>query len=284
MELLGHDALDHVALILAQQAVVDEDARQLVADRALQQRRRDGAVHAAGERQQHLAAADSAAAVLHGLLQIRRHRPLRGEAADLIQKVFQDVGAVDRVQHLGVELHAIELLLLALHRRVGAARGGADDLEPGAERADLHAVAHPIDCLFGHAVEERGVAAMGQLDLAVFARLGAAALAAQQVDHQLQPVADAEHRHTQLENRGIDHRRALFKHGGGAAGEDQRVRREGADLVHRHAVGLNLAVDAAFTDAAGDQQVILPAEVQNQNFFHLRYPPGSECGARWPRR
>ena len=52
------------------------------------------------------------------------------------------------------------------------------------------------------------------------------------------------------------------------------VRREGADLVHRHAVGLNLAVDAALTDAAGDQQVILPAEVQNQNFFHLSRPPG----------
>ena len=42
-------ALDLLGLALAQQAVVDEDAGELVADRALHERRRDRGVDAAGE-------------------------------------------------------------------------------------------------------------------------------------------------------------------------------------------------------------------------------------------
>ena len=47
-------------LVLAQQAVIDEDAGQLLADRARDQRRRDGRIDAAGERADHLVAADIA--------------------------------------------------------------------------------------------------------------------------------------------------------------------------------------------------------------------------------
>ena len=58
---------DLVALVLAQQTVVDEDAGELIADGLGQQRRRNGGVHAAGKRQQHLAVADLGADVLNGL-------------------------------------------------------------------------------------------------------------------------------------------------------------------------------------------------------------------------
>ena len=45
--------LDLLALVLAQQAVVDEDADQLVADRFVHERRRDGRVDSAGEPADH---------------------------------------------------------------------------------------------------------------------------------------------------------------------------------------------------------------------------------------
>ena len=47
-----------VALAEAQQAVIDEHAGELVADRAMQQRGDDGGIDAAGQAEQHLVAAD----------------------------------------------------------------------------------------------------------------------------------------------------------------------------------------------------------------------------------
>ena len=52
MEVAAEGLDDLLGLVLAQQAVVDEDARQLVADRLVDEQRRDGRVDAAGERAQ----------------------------------------------------------------------------------------------------------------------------------------------------------------------------------------------------------------------------------------
>ncbi len=49
---------DLLRLVLAQQAVVDEDARELVADRLVHEERSDGRVDPAGERAQHALRAD----------------------------------------------------------------------------------------------------------------------------------------------------------------------------------------------------------------------------------
>ena len=114
---------------------------------------------------------------------------------------------------------------------------------------------------------------MGQLDLAVLAGLGLAALTAQQVHHQLLAVADAQHGDAHLKQGLVHHGGVGLEHGGRAAGEDKGVRPEGADLLRGGAEGLDLAVHAALADAAGHQQVVLAAEVQNQNLLHISYPP-----------
>ena len=180
-----------------------------------------------------------------------------------------------------MELHAVELLVGALHRCVKAALSGADDLEAGRQALHLDAVAHPVDGLLRHIVKQRRFL-VGQLHLAVFAGLCLAALAAQQVHHQLLAIADAQHGDAHLEQCLVHHGGVGLEHGGGAAGEDQRVRREGADVLHAQAIGLDLAVYAALADAPRHQQVILPAEVQNQDLFHVSYPPGN--GSRRHRR
>ena len=251
-----------VALVLAQQAVVHKDARQLTAHRPLQQRGGHGAVHAAGQSQQHPAIADLLPALGHSLLQIGRHGPLRPEAADLIQKVLQNLAAILGMHHLRVELHAVELLFQALDRRMAAALGGGDDLEAGGQVLHLHPVAHPVHSRLRHAVKQRGIR-MGQLRLAIFPGVGLAALAAQQVHHQLQTVADAQHRHAHRQHLRVDHGSTLVEHRGRAAGENDGVRSKGTDLIHGHAEGLDLAVYAALTDAASHQQVVLAAEIQH---------------------
>ena len=109
---------------------------------------------------------------------------------------------------------------------------------------------------------------MGQLRLAIFPGLAAAAGAAQQVDHQLLTVADAQHRDAHGEQGGVHHGGIGLEHRGRAAGKNQRVRLEGADIIHGFTPGTDLAVYAALADAAGDQQVILAAEIKNKYLLH----------------
>ena len=75
---LAHDLL---ALALAHQPVIDEDAGQLIADRAVHEQRGDGAVDAAGETAEHLLVADLGADQLDLLLDHRGGRPRAGGAA-----------------------------------------------------------------------------------------------------------------------------------------------------------------------------------------------------------
>ena len=102
---------------------------------------------------------------------------------------------------------------------------------------------------------------MGQLYLAVLTGLGPAALAAQQMDHQLLTVADAQHGDAHREQGGIHHGSIWLEHRG--AGENESVRLEGPDILHRLPPRADLAVYAAFTDTASHQQIILAAEVQH---------------------
>ena len=120
--------------------------------------------------------------------------------------------------------------------------------------------------------------------LAILADLGSAAGAAELMDHQLLAVADAEDGQTQLENGVVERGGVRLKHRRGTAGEDDGGGVKGADVVHRHGVGLDLTVDAAFTHAARDEQIVLPAEIQYQYLFHLSRPHGRECRSRLPAR
>ena len=53
---MAAEQIDHLArLVLAQQAMIDEDAGELIADRLVDQQRRDGRVDAAGEPADHAA-------------------------------------------------------------------------------------------------------------------------------------------------------------------------------------------------------------------------------------
>ena len=75
------ERLDHLRrLVLAQQAVVDEDAGELVADRLVDEQRGDRRVDAAGERAEHALAADLRADPLDLLLDHGRRRPGRRRA------------------------------------------------------------------------------------------------------------------------------------------------------------------------------------------------------------
>ena len=127
---------DLLGLVLAQQAVVDEHARQLVADRAVHEQRRDGRVDAAGERADDALVAD----LLRGCARpARRSRAApstwRAPGRRRKRKFLQHVRAARRVHDLGVELHGVEPALGVLHRRDRRARRRGRDAEARRARA-----------------------------------------------------------------------------------------------------------------------------------------------------
>ena len=113
------------ASFMPHQAVVDEDAGQPVADRLVDEQRRDRGVDAAGEAADDAALADLGPDLLDLLVDHRLRRPLLLAAGDVAEEAGQDLGPVGRVDDLGVELDAVEAALghLAGGDRRARARG-----------------------------------------------------------------------------------------------------------------------------------------------------------------
>ena len=100
-----------VALVLAHQAVVDEDAGELVAHRRVGEQRRDRGVDAARQPADHLAVADLLADARDLLLDHRGGAPGHVAAADVAQEGLEDLRAVGGVDDLGVELDPVQAAL-----------------------------------------------------------------------------------------------------------------------------------------------------------------------------
>ena len=132
-----------LAFARPQQSVVDEHARQSVADGTIHQGGGDRGVDAAGEPADRVTVADLGAYLFDEDVGDIGGGPGRGDAGDVVQEAAEHLLAVRRVQHLGVVLDTGEAALRVLERRNRRARTGAGDLEPVRGIGDCVAVAHP---------------------------------------------------------------------------------------------------------------------------------------------
>ncbi len=256
-------------LALAQQPVVDEDTRELVADRLVDEQRRHRRVDAARERAEDPLVPDLGANTLDLLLDHRRRRPRRRNAGHVVEEVLQDRLAVRRVDDLGMELDAVAPLLAILergHRRVlgrrhdAGARGGLDDRV---------AVRHP-GRLVGRQRREQRALTRAQGDLPVLAGSGLVDAPAELERKQLRSVTDAERGDAEVEDRrvelgsavGVDRRRPTR--------EDQRCGIAPADLGRRRPMGDELRVDARLAYPTCDELRVLAAEVDDEDRPFLR--------------
>ena len=174
-------ALDLLGLALAQQPVVDEDAGQPVADRALHERpRRPPSRRRRRARRSRAVSPICSRIALDLLLDDVDHRPGRPAAGDVEQEVLEHLLAVLGVQHLGVPLHAGETRGRRPRRpRPGVAAVEASTSKPaGAAATESPWLIH-TRCSAGHAGEQR--AGVGDLDgrAAVLREAGACDLAAE---------------------------------------------------------------------------------------------------------
>src|SRR5690606_5510562 len=93
-EMLAEHGHHLIALAEAQQAMIDEHADELIADRRMEQRRDDGRVDAARERKQHAVAADLRADPLDVIRDDVSRGPRRRAAADVADEAREDLEAV----------------------------------------------------------------------------------------------------------------------------------------------------------------------------------------------
>ena len=144
---------DLLSLARPQQAGIDEDAGQLVADRLVQQRRRDRGIDPAGEAAHDVTPSDLTADLVDRLAAEQRHRPVAAAARHLVREVAQQLTALRRVDDLGMEQHAVKpALVIGNRRRSGAASLAATVRNPGGNASTrspwlIHTCSRPP---FGH--------------------------------------------------------------------------------------------------------------------------------------
>ena len=191
VEVAAEGAFDLLAFVFPHEAMVHEDACELVAHRFVGEQRGYRGIDAPGQAAHHALASHLLADAFDGVFDDGDRRPRRGDIADLVEKVLEDVLAVRRVLDLGMELHAVQpagRVFHGGHRHVGA---GGRNGEPFGDLRHRVAVAHPAGQFYRHAVEERRLFGDGEWPPAVLGRLETGNSPAAHLGHELQAVADA---------------------------------------------------------------------------------------------
>ena len=259
---------DLLRLAQPQQAVIDEDAGQLVPDRLMDQNRRHRGVDAARQAADHLLVAHLFADLADRLFAIGAHRPVAFETGQF-HEILIEFRALGGVMHLRMELHGKETARGIGGDGEGGVGGGAIDLEPRRDGRDVVAVAHPdLFAPVGEPAVEDGKPRIGGRDKGA-AEFGSAVaafdLAAEAMHHHLLAIADAEDRDAHVEDARRRHRRAFGKDRSRTAGEDHGLGGKGAEEGVVHLVErVDLAIDVQLAQAARDQLRHLAAEVDDE--------------------
>ncbi len=185
-------------------------------------------------------------------------------------------------------LHAIQLAFVVLEGCDGGTLARGSDLHPGRRLGDRVTMGHPDGLLGCLAVEQsRGDVRDEGLGRAVLAETGLRDRAPECLDHRLEPVTHAEHRHPRRQQRDVQRRCAIGIDRCRTAREHDRGRVLGQHLGRGHGVRDDLAIDVGLAHPAGDQLGVLRPEVDDKNRsggqLGERFSHGATLPAR-PRR
>ncbi len=240
----------------------------------MDQRRCHAAVDTAGKTENHFIAADLLANRFDRLRNIVRHIPVRFAAADLVHKPSEDCLTLQGMRDFRMKLHTVKFALFVGHCRNRTIVRRRHQLEAGRHLDHFVAVAHPY---LQHAVsfgrhevidtrKERRMTACTHFGIAEFPNVADLNLAAQLLGHHLHAIADAEHRHANVEYRLRCTRRIAFGHRVGAAGKNDAGRTIVANEFIRYIVRIDFGKHTGFAHAARNQLGNLGTEIENEYF------------------
>ncbi len=145
---------DLLGLVQPHQAVIDEDTGQLLADRFVDEQRRDRGVDPAGEPADHPPLPHLRPDLRHLLFDHRLRRPLLLAASDVAQEPGEDLRPVRRVDDLRVELDPVEATVGVLAGGDRRPRTRRQRREPLGRLEHRITMAHPAVLLLGQAGEQ----------------------------------------------------------------------------------------------------------------------------------
>ena len=255
-------------LVLAEHAVIYEDTGELVADGTVEQNGCHAAIHASREAKDDTVGAYLLAELLHGSIHKIGRRPVLTASADIHHKVAQQLGALQGVEHFGVELHAPYRLVVGgigcIFHLVGAGYG----VEALGQSRDGVSVAHPHLAALLKPMEERVVEVDGgQVGATILAAASRLHLAAQRVAHELRSIADTQDGHAAAELRQIHLEGLGIINTIGTTSQYHAydIRVLGGKLV----VGQYLAEGIQLAQTACDELGRLRPEIQDNDFLLL---------------
>ena len=179
-----------------------------------------------------------------------------------------------RVRNLGVVLDTTDEI--ALERSDRRIRGRRGDRRSRRRLGDAVEVAHPHGLFSGQAAKQlAAVAVDGEIGAAVLARFEAIDDTATLLGDQLGAVTDAQDRHAEVIDLGIDFWCTLDIDRRRTAAEDDPRRVLGRVLGRGQIVGDQFAVRVCFANTAGDQLRVLRAKIDNEDRTSLI---SHECG------
>ena len=111
VKVLSENALHHFFFTRAEQAVVDENAGELIADRLVQERGGDRRIDAAAQSEHDFLFAHLSPHALAGFLDERAHRPIHRAVADVKDKILQDLLPARRVRDFRMKLQSVKFSL-----------------------------------------------------------------------------------------------------------------------------------------------------------------------------
>src|SRR5215207_8923397 len=273
---------DLLGLIVPQEAVVDEDARQIVADGPVDEHRRRRRIDPTGEPTYSPCAADLFSYPLDRVGNDVDRSPLGSAAAGLVEEVLEDLHPVLCMPDFGMELDPEAPFPWVLERDNRDRGSLGSDLETFRDGEDGVSVARPGLLLVGCSGEEAIVALDDQIRAPVLPDLDGPHLPALHERHELHPITDAEYRYAEVEELGLDARSALLIDTVGTAREDDALGVFRPYRFYRRIVWNHLRVDAAFPNAARDQLRVLPAEIEYQDQVSSASPINSTATETFP--
>ena len=124
---------------------------------------------------------------------------------------------------------------------------------------------HPYRHHFGQAFEQARSIEQFDFGLTILALFRRSDFAAQHVYHELQAIADPEHRYAEIENPLVGDRGILVVNRRRAAGQHDAYRRIAADFLQPGITGKNDGEDVLFADAARNELRILRTKIEDDD-------------------
>ena len=200
-----------------------------------------------------------------------RHAPRAVGSTYFIQEIVDHLRAILCMADLRMKLNSIKSPRIVRDGHMRAGGGMGCQSKPSRNTRHIITVAHPGNALLWKSLKNGAGLIIPRYGFSVLSGgilLCGRYLTAERLGKQLAAVADAKDRDFQFKNRWIHLGRPCFIYAVWTPGKNDTDGGKRVDLLQRHSVWVDLAVDMTFAYPPGNQLIVLPAKIKDQYALH----------------